>query len=68
MSGMFQHATSFNQDISMWNVKNVKDMRSMFCKAKSFNQDLTKWNFRSDDFILEMYMCVDFLKKRNIPK
>lgn len=37
MSRMFQGATSFNQDISSWNVSTVQGMSSMFKDASSFN-------------------------------
>ena len=41
--GMFWGATSFNQDISGWDVSNVTDMIGMFNGATSFNQDLSGW-------------------------
>jgi hypothetical protein len=34
----------FNQNISDWDVSNVKSMSSMFCGARVFNQDLSAWN------------------------
>ena len=37
---MFYSATSFNQDISAWNVSAVRDMRYMFYYADSFDQIL----------------------------
>ena len=44
MGAMFRGATSFNQDISKWNVSKITNMGSMFYNAKSFNQDISKWN------------------------
>ena len=41
---MFGDCESFNQDISNWDVSNVKDMRSMFTGCKTFNQDISKWD------------------------
>jgi surface protein len=37
MSGMFQGATIFNQDISVWDTSNVADMSFMFESAIAFN-------------------------------
>jgi len=44
MSGMFAGATSFNGDLSNWNVSSVMDMPFMFSEATSFNSDLNNWN------------------------
>ena len=43
MVGMF-YRTSFNQDISSWDVSNVKNMANMFCEASSFNQNISNWD------------------------
>ena len=40
---MFGGATSFNGDLSQWNVGSVTNMSSMFNGATSFNQDLNPW-------------------------
>ncbi|GMH85903.1 hypothetical protein TL16_g10377 [Triparma laevis f. inornata] len=51
MKGLFdaqdgpgEPAKHFNEDISSWNVENVKNMKYMFYEARSFSQDLSKWN------------------------
>ena len=52
MASMFYHASSFNQNISDWNVSSVTNMNSMFEGASSFNngdatnatQSPLKWN------------------------
>lgn len=43
MSHMFSMAWSFNQDIDMWNVTNVKKMNGMFA-GSGFNRPLNQWN------------------------
>jgi surface protein len=44
MESMFSSASSFNQDISGWNVGNVTTMRGMFSEASAFNQPIGNWN------------------------
>jgi surface protein len=44
---MFSNATSFNQDISNWDVSNVQFMQHMFLGALTFNQDLSGWDVSS---------------------
>src|SRR6056297_1985760 len=44
MSGLFSDETTFNGDISHWDVSSVINMVSMFSNAPSFNGDLNHWN------------------------
>ena len=44
MYRMFYGASSFNGNISGWDVSNVTNMTQMFYNASSFNQDISGWN------------------------
>ncbi len=43
-SFMFDSATSFDGDISNWDVSNIREMPGMFWLASSFNQNLNNWD------------------------
>ena len=47
MKWMFLGATSFNGDISGWNVASVTNMLAMFNGATAFNKDIGNWNTAS---------------------
>jgi surface protein len=36
--------STFNEDISNWDVSNVTNMSWMFFGGKAFNQDISKWD------------------------
>jgi len=40
---MFMDATSFNSDLSKWEVLIVEDMDELFHHTKAFNSDLSNW-------------------------
>ena len=44
MNNMFCGATSFNGDLSRWNVSSAESMYGMFLGDTSFNGDLSSWN------------------------
>ena len=44
---MFSGCTSFNQDISHWNISNFKYTNNMFSGCTSFNQNLASWDISS---------------------
>ena len=54
-ASMFLGATSFNSDISDWNVSTVTEMRRMFDTATAFNQPLNGWNVAAVNDMSEMF-------------
>jgi len=61
MSTMFSLATTFNQDISGWNVSNVTNMGAMFAYAAKFNQDISGWDVSSVENMGSMFFtAVEF--------
>ena len=44
MGHMFDGASSFDGDLSAWDVSGVRDMSYMFKDAQSFNSDLSDWD------------------------
>ena len=47
MSGLFQNATGFNEDITTWDVSGVTDMNNMFNGASVFDQNISVWTVSS---------------------
>ena len=62
MSFMFYNATSFNGDISSWNVSNVTNMIYMFGKASSFNRDISNWNVSNVTHSTSMFYRASSMK------
>ena len=44
MKELFKDKTTFNADISTWDVSNVTTMEGMFEGAEKFNKDVSKWD------------------------
>ena len=54
-SYMFHDASSFNGDLSSWNVSSVTNMYSMFSGASSFNGNLSTWDVSSVTSMQDMF-------------
>ena len=59
-TNMFRGATSFNQNISQWNVSNVTIMDGMFARASSFNQPLNDWDISNVTSLIGMLQSTKF--------
>jgi surface protein len=40
---MFEKASSFNQDLSLWDVSSATDIEGMFSDPTAFNRNLCQW-------------------------
>ena len=61
LNGMFYEATTFNQDISTWNVSFCTNFGSMFEGATMFNQPISNWNVSNATDMSRMFVrCSSF--------
>ncbi len=44
LSEVFRGRSTFNEDVSYWDVSNVTDLTSAFREAEAFNQDINNWD------------------------
>ena len=66
MDSMFRGATSFNGDVSNWNVTAVTLMDSMFRGATSFNGDVSNWNVEAVTNMRYMFPSRHELQRRRL--
>jgi surface protein len=55
LDSMFRSATSFNSDISHWDVSTITDMYGVFAGASSFNQSLNDWDVSNVTTMFRMF-------------
>ncbi|NLB63450.1 MAG: DUF285 domain-containing protein, partial [Fibrobacter sp.] len=55
MWGMFANTAVFNQDISGWDVSQVKDMNRMFRNSQAFDQNIGGWDVGNVTNMREMF-------------
>ena len=61
MFAMFEGCTTFNSDLSAWDVGNVTDMYNMFAWCENFNSDISGWNISNvTDMGNMFYGCKKF--------
>ena len=62
-SSMFRGASSFNGDLSSWNVSSVTNMADMFRDAASFNKPLSSWDVSSVTDMSRMFLGASSFNK-----
>jgi surface protein len=61
LQGLFQDATTFNEDLSDWDTSLVTSMQSMFSGCAQFNQPLNSWNVSSVQAMGDLFQgCASF--------
>ena len=64
MTGLFLNPTyietSFNGDISSWDVSSVTNMSEMFLNADSFTGDISNWDVSNVTVMIDMFRFSDF--------
>ena len=59
MDGLFHNANSFNQNISSWDVTQVRDLHDMFNGASSFDHDISGWILPDNPTSTDMFLNAD---------
>ena len=65
MKQLFQDKTSFNEDISGWDVSKVTDMALMFQSATAFNQDISGWDVSENKWLHQLFIASSFNQPLN---
>ena len=67
MQWLFSCCNNFNDDITLWDTGNVKNMKCMFFDANRFNQNISNWDIKNVICFKEMFKFC-FIKKEYKPK
>ncbi len=67
MSELFEDNTTFNGDISRWNVSKVTNMSWMFNTATKFNQNISGWADKTRRYITNMFSGATAMEILNKP-
>ena len=59
MSNLFEDESSFNEDISHWDVSKVESMNTMFQFANEFDQDISDWNVSNVEDMSRMFQFAE---------
>ena len=64
MMSMFSSASSFNDEISKWDVSRVTNMANMFTSASSFNGYISQWDVSKVKSMEEMFFGAASFKQK----
>ena len=62
LNNLFRSATSFNQDVSSWDVSGFSGFNEAFSGATAFNQDISSWDVSNAGYREEPYYGKSTLK------
>lgn len=64
---VFSGASSFNGDISTWNMESAERLDGLFMNAELFNGDLSKWSVKPTSMDSTFYGTSSFTGRKGLP-